>query len=93
MSIFKRSVTCSFFLPSFAHILTRTQGEKLEYTFLVKIASKGTSLNTHLENLPFHVIFQLICIVENQKSQYTVNSIVRIALPIKDVFPLLIDNR
>ena len=40
MSIFQRSVTCSFF----SHILTRTQGKKFEDMFLVKMASKGTSL-------------------------------------------------
>ena len=42
MSIFERSVTCSFF-RNCTHILTRTQGEKFEDMFLVKIASKGTS--------------------------------------------------
>ena len=33
-----------FFYGNCTHILTRTQGEKFEYIFLVKIASKGTSL-------------------------------------------------
>ena len=45
MSIFQRSVTCSFFFRNCTHILTRTQGEKFEDMFLVKIASKRTSLN------------------------------------------------
>ena len=44
MSIFQRSVTCSFFRNR-AHILTRTQGKKFQDMFLIKIASKGTSLN------------------------------------------------
>ena len=33
-----------FFFRNCTHILTRTQGEKFEDMFLVKIASKGTSL-------------------------------------------------
>ena len=41
MSIFERSVTCS----NCTHILTRTQGKKLQDMFLVKIANKGTSLH------------------------------------------------
>ena len=44
MSIFQRSVTCSFFFKNCTLILTRTQGEKFEDMFLVKLASKGTSL-------------------------------------------------
>ena len=48
MSIFQRSVTCSFFFWNCTHILTRTQGKKFEDMFLVKIASKGTSLNALL---------------------------------------------
>ena len=45
MSIFQRSVTCSFFfLRNCTHILARTQEEKFEDMFLVKIASKRTSL-------------------------------------------------
>ena len=43
MSIFQRSVTCSFFFRNCTHILTRTQGKKFEDMFLIKIASKGTS--------------------------------------------------
>ena len=46
MSIFQRSVTCSFFFRNCTHILIRTQGKKFEDMFLVKIASKGTSLNS-----------------------------------------------
>ena len=42
MSVFERSVTCSFFPDLYSHI----EGEKFEYISLVKIASKGTSLNT-----------------------------------------------
>ena len=34
-----------FFFRNCTHILTRTRGEKFEDMFLVKIASKGTSLN------------------------------------------------
>ena len=45
MSIFERSVTCSFFFRNCTHILTRTQREKFEDMFLVKIASKETSLS------------------------------------------------
>ena len=45
MSIFERSVTCSSFSRNCTHILTRTQVEKFEDMFLVKIASKITSLN------------------------------------------------
>ena len=45
MSIFERSVTCSFFFRNCTHILTRTQRKKFEDMFLVKIANKGTSLN------------------------------------------------
>ena len=44
MSIFEWSVTCSFF-SGIVHILTRNQGKNFENMFLVKIASKGTSLN------------------------------------------------
>ena len=44
MSVFERSVTCSFFSRDCTHILKRTQGEKFEYMFLVKIASKETSI-------------------------------------------------
>ena len=33
-----------FFFRNCTHILTRTQGEKSEDMFLVKIASKGTSV-------------------------------------------------
>ena len=33
-----------FFFRNCTHILTRTQGGKFEDMFLVKIASKGTSL-------------------------------------------------
>ena len=43
MSIFQRSVTCSFFQELHSHI-DKNLGEKFEDMFLVKIASKGTSL-------------------------------------------------
>ena len=43
MLIFQRSVTCSFFLELYSHI-DKNSGEKFEDMFLVKIASKGTSL-------------------------------------------------
>ena len=45
MSIFRKSVTCSF-VRSCTHILTKDKGKKFEDTFLVKIASKGTFLKT-----------------------------------------------
>ena len=45
MPIFERSVTCIFF-RNYTHILTRTQGEKFEDMFLLKIADKGTSLKS-----------------------------------------------
>ena len=49
MSIFERSVPCSFLFRNCTHILTGTQEEKFEDMFLVKTASKGTSLrNTEL---------------------------------------------
>ena len=43
MFISERSVTCSFF-RNCTHILTRIQMTKFKDIFLVKIASKGTSL-------------------------------------------------
>ena len=39
-----------FFFMNCTHILTRTQGEKFEDMFLVKIASKGTSLKLDSHN-------------------------------------------
>ena len=42
------------FLRNCTHLLTRTQGEKFEYMFLVKIASKRTSLRRNLN-------FQSMC--------------------------------
>ena len=41
---FSKVVTCSFF-RNYTHIFTRTKGGKFEYIFLVKIASKVTSLS------------------------------------------------
>ena len=49
ISIFERSVTCSFF-SGIVHILTRNQGKNFEDMFLVKTASKGTSLNTSVQS-------------------------------------------
>ena len=46
MSIFERSVTCSFFQELYSHI-EKNSGEKFEEIFLVKIANKGTSLSVH----------------------------------------------
>ena len=43
---FSKVGNMQFFFKNCAHILTRTQGEKFEDMFLVKIASKGTSLNS-----------------------------------------------
>ena len=40
-----------FFFRNCTHILTRTQGKMFEDMFLVKIASKGTSLNIPLKKL------------------------------------------
>ena len=40
MSVFERSVTYSFSSRNCTQILTRTQGRKFEYMFLVKIAVK-----------------------------------------------------
>ena len=48
---FERSVTCSFFVRNCSHILTRTQGKNFEDMFLVKIASKGTSLRWEIVSL------------------------------------------
>ena len=45
MSIFNRLVTCRFFFRNCTHILARTQEKKFEDMFLIKIASKGTSLS------------------------------------------------
>ena len=45
ISIFQMSVTWSFFFWSCTHILSRSQEEKFEGMFLVKIENKGTSLN------------------------------------------------
>ena len=49
MSIFERSVTCSFFQELYSHI-DKNSGEKFEDMFLVKIASKGTSLTENRWN-------------------------------------------
>ena len=42
MSIFQRSVTCSFFQELYSHI-DKNSGEKFEDMFLVEKASKGSS--------------------------------------------------
>ena len=44
MSVFERSVPFSFLLELYSHI-DKNSGEEIEYIFLVKIASKGASLN------------------------------------------------
>ena len=41
---FSKVGNLQFFFINCTHLLTRTQGEKFEDMFLVKIASKGTSL-------------------------------------------------
>ena len=41
---FSKVGNMQFFFRNCTHILTRTQGKKFEDMFLVKIASKGTSL-------------------------------------------------
>ena len=38
-----------YFSRNCTYILTRTRGKKFENMFLVKIASKGTSLNTEMQ--------------------------------------------
>ena len=47
MSIFERSVTCSFFQELYSHI-DKNSGEKFEDMFLVKLANKGTSLSYYV---------------------------------------------
>ena len=42
---FSKVGNMQFFFRNCTHILKRTQGEKLEDMFLIKIASKRTSLN------------------------------------------------
>ena len=46
---FSKVGNVQFFFRNFTRILTRTQGKKFEDMFLVKIASKGTSLNVNGE--------------------------------------------
>ena len=43
---FSKVGNMQFFFRNRTHILTKTRGEKFEDMFLVKIASKGTSLKT-----------------------------------------------
>ena len=45
MSIFERSVTCSFFFQELYSYIDKNSEEKFEDTFLVKIANKGTPLS------------------------------------------------
>ena len=45
-----------FFSRNCTHILTRPQGKKFEYMFLVKIASKGTSLKSY-SNTQNHITY------------------------------------
>ena len=42
LPIFERSVTCRFFRKC-THLVTRTQDQKFEDVFLVKIVNKGTT--------------------------------------------------
>ena len=44
MWIIQRSVACRLFQELYSHIV-KNSGEKFEHMFLVKIASKGASLN------------------------------------------------
>ena len=44
MFIFERSLTCGFFQELYSHV-DKNSGEKFEDMFLVKIGSKGTSIN------------------------------------------------
>ena len=75
MSIFQRSVTCSFF-RNCTHILTRTQGKKFEDMFLVKIASKGTSLSPHLETVVIvqfkNEVTWISCCVQDERCTHSV---------------------
>ena len=50
MSIFSKVGNKQFFLRNCTHILTRTQGKKFEDMFLVKIASKETSLSNAMDS-------------------------------------------
>ena len=51
---FSKVGNMQFFFRNCTHIFTRTQGKKFEDMFLVKIASKGTSLivleHSHIQN-------------------------------------------
>ena len=48
MLIFQRSVICSFFFQELYSHIDKSSGGKVEDMFLVKIASKGTSLSKDL---------------------------------------------
>ena len=70
------SVNIQFFSWNCTHILTRTQGEKFEYTFLVKIASKGTSLIVPIRPEEVHFLcsmhaFCLLSLLQLQISSLT----------------------
>ena len=60
MSIFERSVACSLFFRNCNHRLTRTHRKKFEDMFLVKIASKGTSLKCICIEIFFITFYWLI---------------------------------
>ena len=52
------------FFRNYTDILTRSQGKKFEDMLLVKIASKGTSLNDQrlYQQLPVYVQSKIYCI-------------------------------
>ena len=54
---FSKVGNMQFFFSNCTHILTRTQGKKFEDMFLVKIASKGTSLNKAYSKSTMYKIF------------------------------------
>ena len=57
---FSKVGNMQFFFMNCTHILTRTQGEKFKDMFLVKIASKGTSLScTIVQTSPLVSDFRL----------------------------------
>ena len=50
------------FFRNCTHILTRTQGEKFEDMFLVKIASRGTSLNHNTVTLVHYCLKNYVAV-------------------------------
>ena len=63
-----------FFFRNCTHILIRTQKKKFEDTFLVKIASKGTSLNLNNPESTFFIDFKMTNVASGD--QEIVNSLI-----------------